>query len=123
MYKTKIKNKKSGIFSGNLVTSMRIFKKTKKKLILEISKKFDFAHGEPIHIGECDNLGIDDILSPDWGDAPRIKNNDEDYYFWACGVTPQNAVMEAKLPFCITHTPGHMLITDINEDSVKMFNF
>jgi len=30
-------------------------------------------------------------------------------------VTPQNALMRAKLPLAITHKPGHMLITDIDE--------
>ena len=25
-----------------------------------------------------------------------------------CGVTPQTAVMQAKLPLAITHAPGHM---------------
>ena len=33
--------------------------------------------------------------------------------FWACGVTPQAAVMASKPPFAITHAPGHMFITDI----------
>jgi uncharacterized protein YcsI (UPF0317 family) len=37
--------------------------------------------------------------------------------FWACGVTPQVAVEKAKLPLCITHKPGHMLITDVAEDA------
>ena len=62
--------------------------------------------------------GINNILSPDWGDSPKNKNDDEEYVFWACGVTPQNAIIEAKIPFCITHTPGHMLITDISENSL-----
>ena len=30
----------------------------------------------------------------------------------ACGVTPQAVLEEAKLPFAITHKPGHMLVTD-----------
>lgn len=32
--------------------------------------------------------------------------------FWACGVTPQVAVMESEPPLCITHAPGHMLVLD-----------
>lgn len=123
MYKTNLKNIKSGVFSGEMVTSMRIFKKTDKEKIINISKKFSYAHGEPIHIGEPNEIGITDIMKPNWGDSPRTKSSDEDYYFWACGVTPQNAVMEAKLPFCITHTPGHMLITDVNEkDLISLYN-
>ena len=118
MYRTNIKNSRSGIFGGQLVASMRIFKNCYRQKIIDISKKFLSAHGEPIHIGDFKFLGINDIFSPDWGDKPRIKNSDESYFFWACGVTPQNVVMEAKLPFCITHTPGHMLITDIFEKDV-----
>ncbi|HFG7030597.1 TPA: DUF1445 domain-containing protein [Acinetobacter baumannii] len=33
--------------------------------------------------------------------------------FWACGVTPQAAVMNSKIPFAISHAPGYMFITDI----------
>ena len=33
--------------------------------------------------------------------------------FWACGVTPQQALMEAKLPLAITHAPGHMFVADL----------
>jgi uncharacterized protein YcsI (UPF0317 family) len=40
-------------------------------------------------------------------------NPDELPVFWACGVTPQNALMGARLPLAITHKPGHMLVTDI----------
>ena len=33
--------------------------------------------------------------------------------FWACGVTPQAAIAQARPEFCITHAPGAMLITDL----------
>jgi uncharacterized protein YcsI (UPF0317 family) len=32
-------------------------------------------------------------------------------------VTPQVAIEAARLPLCITHKPGHMLITDVAEDA------
>ena len=118
MYRTNIKNKKSGPFNSEMVVSMRIFNKKDIKKVNQISGNFSYAHGDPIHNGDPMEIGIDDILSPDWGDSPRTKNNDEEYIFWACGVTPQNAIIEAKIPFCITHTPGHMLITDIVENSL-----
>ncbi|MCY1160129.1 MAG: hypothetical protein MOP51_3154, partial [Citricoccus sp.] len=35
--------------------------------------------------------------------------------FWACGVTPQAAVMESRPPLAIGHAPGHMLITDARD--------
>ena len=41
--------------------------------------------------------------------------------FWACGVTPQNALRGAGLPLAITHQPGFMLITDIPNASLAIF--
>ncbi len=118
MYRTNIKNKKSGPFKSEMVVSMRIFSKKDIKKVIDVSGNFSFAHGTPVHIGNPIEIGINNILDPDWGDSPRKKNNNEEYVFWACGVTPQNAIIEAKIPFCITHTPGHMLITDISENSL-----
>ena len=118
MYRTNIKNKKSGPFNSEMVVSMRIFNQKDINKVKQVSGNFSFAHGDPIHIGDPIEIGIKNILSPDWGDSPRIKNEEEEYIFWACGVTPQNAIIEARIPFCITHTPGHMLITDISENSL-----
>ena len=33
--------------------------------------------------------------------------------FWACGVTPQSAAENARLPFFIAHAPAHSFITDL----------
>ena len=120
MYRTNIKNKKSGPFNSEMVVSMRIFNQKDINKVKQISGNFSFAHGKPIHIGDPIEIGIKNISSPDWGDSPRKKNDEEEYIFWACGVTPQNAIIEAKIPFCITHTPGHMLITDISENSLHV---
>ena len=37
--------------------------------------------------------------------------------FWACGVTPQAAVMASGVPFAVTHAPGYMFITDMPDSS------
>jgi len=61
---------------------------------------------------EClEQMGIADISSPDYGDAVDILEG-ELCVFWACGVTPQAAVNEAKPDICITHAPGCMLVLD-----------
>ena len=65
-----------------------------------------------IHLGDPAQIGINDISKPDWGDAQEIPDNQMPV-FWACGVTPQNAIRMAKPEICITHTPGSMLITDL----------
>jgi uncharacterized protein YcsI (UPF0317 family) len=40
-------------------------------------------------------------------------HDDELPVFWACGVTPQAVIAQARPSFCITHAPGSMLITDL----------
>ena len=55
---------------------------------------------------------------PDFGEAVTIRPG-ETPVFWACGVTPQSIVMNSKPDFCITHAPGHMLITDVKNADLK----
>ena len=57
-----------------------------------------------------------DLKAPDWGD-PSPVGHGEIAVFWACGVTPQAAILKAKPTITITHKPGQMLITDITEDA------
>ncbi|HIB57580.1 MAG TPA: DUF1445 domain-containing protein, partial [Alphaproteobacteria bacterium] len=38
--------------------------------------------------------------------------------FWACGVTPQTVMMESKPAFAITHSPGHMFVTDLRDEDL-----
>ena len=68
-------------------------------------------HGAPVHIGKPELIGIEDITQPWVGDFVGV-HDDELPVFWACGVTPQSAVAQARPPLCITHAPGHMLVTD-----------
>ena len=56
-------------------------------------------------------IGIADLGQPDWGDPVEVSEGEVPVY-WACGVTPQNVLREARVPFCITHAPGHMLVAD-----------
>jgi uncharacterized protein YcsI (UPF0317 family) len=51
------------------------------------------------------------------GDATAVKA-DEMPLFWACGVTPQSVVLDATPSLCITHAPGHMLVTDLENASL-----
>ena len=111
MYRTNIETVPSGPFRGGMVVSMRPMTPAHAIRAVEITSRQPAAHGAPVHLGEPAQIGIADIARPDWGDAQEIRG-DEIPVFWACGVTPQNAVREARPPLCITHTPGSMLITD-----------
>jgi uncharacterized protein YcsI (UPF0317 family) len=35
--------------------------------------------------------------------------------FWACGITPQAAVVESRPPLAISHAPEHVLLTDARD--------
>lgn len=112
MYRTNIQTVKAGPFSGEIVVSMRSLSVENAIRAIEITSRFPQAHGTPIHFGEPRTIGINDITKPEFGDPTEIKKG-EVPVFWACGVTPQVAIQNAKPSICITHAPGHMLITDI----------
>jgi uncharacterized protein YcsI (UPF0317 family) len=64
-----------------------------------------------VHLGLPEAIGIADINKPDLGDPAEIREG-ELPVFWACGVTPQVVIEQARPSICITHKPGSMLITD-----------
>jgi len=119
MYRTNIKCNPSTKFSGNMVVSMRPFLAADAIRAIQICTRFPSVHGAPIHFGDPSLIGIQDIHAPEFGDAVTIKDN-EIPLFWACGVTPQVALESAKPPFCITHSPGCMLVTDIQNNSLAI---
>jgi uncharacterized protein YcsI (UPF0317 family) len=117
MYQTSIDCEKAGQFSGKMVVSMRPLNSKDTIRSIEISSRFPAVHGAPIHLGNPKEIGIKDLMKPDYGDPPRTLKKDEMPVFWACGVTPQSILEKSKPDFCITHSPGKMLITDkLNKD-------
>jgi len=118
MYKTNIDCKAAGKFSGPLVVSMRPLLPALVVKATQVCSRFPRAHGAPVHIGNPEAIGISNISKPDFGDAVEVRAG-ELPVFWACGVTPQAAVMQAKPPFAITHKPGHMLLTDLRDTDLE----
>ena len=116
MYRSNIDLIPAGPFAGKMVVTMRPIPAHQVDQAREISARYPQAHGAPIGIGDPANIGIGDLSQPDWGDAVEVKDGEVPVY-WACGVTPQNVVLDAKLPLRITHSPGHMLIADVAEDA------
>lgn len=112
MYRTSIATKPAGPFSGPMVVSMRPLRAADAIAAVQITSCYPDVHGAPVHIGDPSLIGIADLAKPDYGDAVEIMP-DELPLFWACGVTPQAAIQQARLPLCITHAPGAMLITDL----------
>ena len=112
MYRTSIDCASAGRFRGKLVVSMRPFKAADAIRAIEITSRYPRAHGAPVHIGRPDLIGIGDLARP-WAGDPTEVREDELPVFWACGITPQSVVRDAKPSLCITHAPGHMLVTDL----------
>ena len=115
MYRTTIKTSRAGPFSGGMVVSMRPMSPAQAIRASAITARFPHTHGMPVHVGDPSGIGISDLTQPDWGDPSEIREG-EVPVFWACGVTPQNAIQHASIPVVITHTPGSMLITDVPSD-------
>ncbi len=120
MYITNIETEEAGRFSGPLVVSMRPLPSRLISKAVQISGEYEEVHGAPVHIGNPEEIGIDNINNPDFGEAVTVKEN-EIPVFWACGVTPQAVIMQSKLPFVITHSPGHMFITDIKNENLSSY--
>jgi uncharacterized protein YcsI (UPF0317 family) len=101
----------SGPFAGPMVVSMRPYRAEEIPLVVSASGRYPAMHGAPLHIGDPGALGISDLDNPEFGESVRIEE-DQLPVFWACGVTPQAIVMKVRPPLVITHSPGHMFITD-----------
>jgi uncharacterized protein YcsI (UPF0317 family) len=112
MYRTSVACRPAERMRGPLVVSMRPIPADQVAAAVTISGRFPSVHGAPVHVGDPASLGIADLSAPDFGDPVVVKPG-EVPVFWACGVTPQAAVMASGVPFAITHAPGHMLITDV----------
>ncbi|MEZ5659785.1 MAG: putative hydro-lyase [Burkholderiaceae bacterium] len=116
MYRTTRPTVKAGPFEGGMVVSMRPIREDDVERAWQISARYPLAHGAPVHVGDPAGIGIASLARPDWGDPPELLAG-EVPMFWACGVTPQNAIRHARLPLVVTHQPGRMLITDVAEDA------
>jgi uncharacterized protein YcsI (UPF0317 family) len=112
MYRTNIATRPAGIFHGPLVVSMRPMSAANAIRAIQVTSRLPNVHGAPVHLGDPAEIGIADLGRPDFGDPVALLPG-ELPVFWACGVTPQAAVMAARPGLCITHAPGAMLVTDL----------
>jgi uncharacterized protein YcsI (UPF0317 family) len=120
MFRTSIPTVPAGPFSGPLVVTMRPLRAAAAIRAIQITSRFPDVHGAPVHLGDPALIGIGDLARPDYGDAVNVFP-DELPVFWACGVTPQAALAQARPEFCITHAPGAMLVTDLLNHQLAAF--
>lgn len=122
MFRSAIETARSGPFEGEMVVSMRPIPEHRIDEVVGICRNYPLAHGAPVHVGDPQAIGISDITAPDWGAAVEFHEG-EVPVFWACGVTPQAAIMRARPPLSITHSPGAMLIADVGEHTAPLYPY
>lgn len=119
MYVTARRCRPAGRVRGPLVVSMRPVPPEHLAAAIRESSLLPAVHGGPVHCGEPAGLGIADLSRPDFGD-PVDATPDDIPVFWACGVTPQAAVMASRPPFALTHAPGQMFLTDARDEQYRV---
>ncbi len=120
MYITNRLCRPAGPFSAPLVVSMRPMTPEKAVRAVQVTTRFHLTHGAPVHLGSPEKIGIKDLDKPDFGDPVAIRP-DEIPIFWACGVTSMLAATSAPLPLVITHSPGHMFVSDLKDEDMTVF--
>ncbi len=115
-YTTNIELNSVGRFHGHMVCSCRAFATSEDAVrAVQITSRHIPFHGPPVHIGDPTLIGVNHIGSPDafippWPTPPPEPH--EVVMFWGCGITPQNVVEQSKIPYAVTHYPGHMFVID-----------
>lgn len=112
MFRTNRQCRPAGRLSGELVVSMRPVPAALVPAAVQVTGRMPQVHGAPVHVGDPASLGVTDLDAPDFGEPIEFEDGDVPV-FWACGVTPQAALMASRPPFAITHAPGHMFVTDV----------
>lgn len=105
----------AGRFRGNMVVTMRWLTAEQAIVATQVSSRFPRNHGAPIHIGDPAAIGAD-LEHPLFGEQIAAMPPGLIPVFWACGVTPQEAALRAKVELMITHAPAHGFVTDLEAD-------
>lgn len=119
MFITNIQCRSAGPFSAPLVVTMRPMTPEQAVRAVQITTRFHLTHGAPIHLGSPEKIGIKDLNRPEFGDPVHIYPG-EIPVFWACGVTSQLAATSAPLDRVITHSPGHMFVSDLKDSDMTI---
>ncbi|MER6508246.1 putative hydro-lyase [Nonomuraea sp. NPDC001636] len=119
MYRTNVPCESTASLAGPLVVSMRPVPEELVRRAVEVSGRYPRVHGAPVHVGDPAAIGVPDLGRPDFGDPVELRPGDVPL-FWACGVTPQAAVMASGVEYAIGHLPGHMAVLDVRDDDYRV---
>jgi len=117
--RTTLPTEPAGPFRGDLIATMRWLTPQQAITAVQVTTRFPFNHGAPIHIGDPAAIGAD-LAAPMFGGPVPPLPAGKTAVFWACGVTPQSAAEAARLPLFIVHAAAHSFITDLPADSLMV---
>jgi uncharacterized protein YcsI (UPF0317 family) len=108
----------AGRFRGPLAVTMRWLTPAQAITAVQVTARFPFSHGPPIHIGDPRAIGAD-LAHPYFGPPVERVPADLVALFWACGVTPQATAMAAGIDM-IAHAPAHGFVTDLRAETLAL---
>lgn len=117
--RTTMPTESAGPFRGDLIVTMRWLTPAQAIIATQVTARFPFNHGAPIHVGDPAAIGAD-LENPMFGGPVPPIPPGLTAVFWACGVTPQSAAEAARLPVFITHAAAHSFITDMPAERMMM---
>jgi uncharacterized protein YcsI (UPF0317 family) len=106
-----------GPFAGNMAVTIRSFPPAVVQDVWEFTSHFPGCHGAPIGRNNAAELGINELDVNMNGHRFEVPEG-TDRLYWACGITPRIVAEQAKLPFMMSYTPGHAMITDVATQSL-----
>lgn len=109
----------SGRFKGNMIVTMRWLTPDQAVRAVEVTSRFPFNHGAPIHIGDPAAIGAE-VYAPLFGGPVGPMPEGLRPVFWACGVTPQQAALESGIDLMITHAPAHGFVADLKASALAI---
>jgi uncharacterized protein YcsI (UPF0317 family) len=109
----------AGRFRGDLIVTMRWLTPQQAIVATQVSSRFPLNHGAPIHVGDPAAIGAD-LAHPLFGPPVERVPDGLVAVFWACGVTPQQAALEAKVELLLAHAPAHGFVTDLRADVLAL---
>ena len=109
----------AGRLHGNMVVTMRWLTPEQSIIATQVSARFPFNHGAPIHIGDPEEIGAD-WKHPLFGGPVTDRPKGLIPVFWACGVTPQAAAEAAQIDLMISHAAAHSFISDLKADEFSI---
>ncbi len=101
-----------GAYAGPLVVSMRPLRAAWTERAVAVSRQYPLLHGAPVHVGDPAVLGLR-LDKPMQSLGPLHIADDEVPVFWACGVTTQFVLAQARPVWAASHVSARMLVTDM----------